>query len=111
MYKYWSEYGQQGQMIIYVIWATWIANILYTSILMLNFLITVFSETHERVLSNSIIYKFDTRLSLNLECMALLKTLGVIGDIDYIVLCSPVDEDVETEVEILGVITSLTSVV
>ena len=78
---------------------------------MLNFLITVFSETHERVLSNSIQFKYFTRLELNLEAVALLKTLGVIGDIDYIVLCSPVNEEEETEDDNLGVIVSLTSVI
>jgi hypothetical protein len=84
---------------------------MFTSLLMLNFLITVFSETHERVLTNSIIFKFSTYLDLSLEAMAVLKTLGVIGDIDYIVLCSSVNEDDETEDENLGIITSLTSVI
>ena len=46
-----------------------------------------------------------------MEAMAVLKTLGVIGDIDYIVLCSPVNEEEETEDENLGVIVSLTSVI
>ena len=84
---------------------------MFTSILMLNFLITVFSETHERVLSNSINFKYTTRLELNLESMALMKTLGAIGDIDYIVLCSPVNENEGTEDENHGIIVSLTSVV
>jgi hypothetical protein len=52
-----------------------------------------------------------TRLEFNIEFMALLKTIGIIRDIEYIVICSPVNEDIEKEVEILGVITSLTSVI
>ena len=52
-----------------------------------------------------------TRLEFNIECMALLKTIGIIRDIEYIVICSPVNEDIEKEIEILGVITSLTSVI
>ena len=111
LYKYWSDFGEQGKPIIYAIWTTWFANIMFTSILMLNFLITVFSETHERVLSNSIIFKYSTRLGLNLEAMAFMKALGLIGDIDYIVLCSPVIQDEEADNETLGVINSLTSVI
>ena len=51
-YKFWEEYSlkSEGLIIIYLIWITWIANFVFSSLLMLNFLITVFSETHERVL-------------------------------------------------------------
>jgi len=75
---------------------------------MLNFLITVFSETHERVLANSINYKYLTRAKLNVENLAFLKTIGVVRDIDYIVICSQMNEDVDSDVEVLGIITSLT---
>ena len=53
-YKFWEEYEnrQECMFIIYLIWITWIANFVFTSLLMLNFLITIFSETHERVLTN-----------------------------------------------------------
>ena len=50
---------------------------------MLNFLITVFSETHERVLANSIDYAYKTRADLNIECIAILKSLGMMGDVDH----------------------------
>jgi hypothetical protein len=58
-------------------------NILFSSLLMLNFLITVFSETHERVLANSIDYAYKTRADLNIECIAILKSLGMMGDVDH----------------------------
>ena len=78
---------------------------------MLNFLITVFSETHEKILANAINYTYLTRAQLNVECLAMLKTFGVIQDFDYIVICSPVDDEFEDDEEILGVITCLTSVI
>ena len=86
-------------------------NFLFLSILMLNFLITVFSETHERVLANSINFTYETRAKLNVEVLAMLKTFNLITDIDYMVVCSKMNEDVDDEVEILGVITSLTTVI
>jgi hypothetical protein len=78
---------------------------------MLNFLITVFSETHENVLANKINYIYLTRATLNVECLAMLKTFGIIQDFDYFVICSPVDDKIEGEVDTLGVITCLTSVI
>ena len=54
-YKFWEEESftkDQSNMIVRLIWATWIANIVFCSILMLNFLISVFSETHERILAD-----------------------------------------------------------
>jgi hypothetical protein len=78
---------------------------------MLNFLITVFSETHERVLANKINYTYLTRATLNVECLGMLKTLGFIQDFDYFVICSPVDDELEDEVDTLGVVTCLTSVI
>ena len=109
-YKFWEDFGVEGLVIIYLIWGTWIANFMFTSILMLNFLITVFSETHERVLANSINYTYLTRAKLNVECLAILKTFNIIQDIEYFVICSKMNEDVDEEVEIMGVITSLTAV-
>ena len=87
MYSFWIDMGDDGVVIIYLIWVIWILMILFTSVLMLNFLITVFSETHERVLANSVNYTYLTRASLNMECMAMLKTFGMVQDIDHVVLC------------------------
>jgi hypothetical protein len=58
-------------------------NILFSSLLMLNFLITVFSETHERVLANSIDYAYKTRAELNVECIAILKTFNFLGSLNH----------------------------
>jgi hypothetical protein len=74
--------------IIYLIWITWIVNILFSSLLMLNFLITVFSETHERVLTNSIDYAYKTRAELNVECIAILKSFKLLGNLDHQVITS-----------------------
>jgi hypothetical protein len=41
----------------------------------------------------------------------MLKTFGVIQDLDFIVICSPAEDEFEDDEENLGVITSLTSVV
>jgi hypothetical protein len=111
-YQFWDDFsGALGKTMIYLIWLTWVVMILVSSLLMLNFLITVFSETHERVLANSINYTYLTRASLNVECLAILKTFGFITDFDYIVICSPVDDEAEDDGEILGVITCLTTVI
>jgi hypothetical protein len=108
-YQFWDDFGGTGsRSMIYIIWLTWIMNILVCSLLMLNFLITVFSETHERVLANAINYTYLTRAQLNVECMAMLKTFKFITDFDYMVICSPVNDEFEDDVEIMGVITCLT---
>jgi hypothetical protein len=57
-YQFWDDFGSNGKIVILSIWGTWIVGILFLSLLMLNFLITVFSETHERVLANAIIYQY-----------------------------------------------------
>jgi hypothetical protein len=94
---------------IYTIWVTWTVNIVYCLLLMLNFLITVFGETHERVLATAINYTYLTRATMNVECLAMLKSLRVIQDFDYILICSPVDDEIEDDEESLGVINCLTS--
>ena len=53
-YKFWEDYEDRdlGLFIIYIIWFSWITNFVFSSLLMLNFLITIFSETHEKVLTH-----------------------------------------------------------
>ena len=46
-----------------------------------------------------------------MECLATLKTLKFIAEFDYIVICSPQDDENEDDEEVLGVITCLTSVI
>ena len=97
--------------VIVLIWITWMTNILFSSLLMLNFLITVFSETHERVLASSIDYAYKTRADLNIECIAILKSLGMMGDVDHQIITAVKNEEIEDEVEALGIITNLTEVI
>jgi hypothetical protein len=107
-YQFWIDFGGiWSKAMIFIIWLTWAVNIIFCSLLMLNFLITVFSETHERVLTNAINYSYLTRAQMNVECLGMLKTIKCLTDFDYIVICSP-DDETEDGVESLGVITCIT---
>ena len=112
-YKFWEDYKErkQGLFIIYIIWFTWIANFVFSSLLMLNFLITIFSETHERVLVNQLEYTYLTRAKLNKQSFALLKSFGLLDEVVFQVLTIPCHENIDDDDQMKGVITSLTSVI
>ena len=111
-YKFWEDYGSKtGNVVIYIIWATWIANFIFSSLLMLNFLITVFSETHERVLTNQLEYTYKKRAELNVECMSLMTLLHLFDDIVFSVITLSSEEDEQEEDAVKGVIANLTGVI
>jgi Trk-type K+ transport system membrane component len=58
-YQFWQDVEHPNRkIVVYLIWFTWVGCIVFASLLMLNFLITVFSETHEKVLANAIDYHY-----------------------------------------------------
>lgn len=65
---------------------------------MLNFLITVFSETYERILENSTQYNYIKRASFNVECLGMLNSFGVLSQIIFAVLTFRADEEEEENI-------------
>jgi hypothetical protein len=112
-YKFWEEFDySRGRYIIAIIWATWIANFVFSSLLMLNFLITIFSETHERVLTNQLEYTYYTRAVLNKQAFALLKSFHLLDETVYSVLTQAKSDSISgNEDEMKGIIQNLTKVV
>ena len=112
-YKFWEEYElkTRGLLIIYIIWFTWMANFVFSSLLMLNFLITVFSETHERVLTNQLKYTYMTRAKLNKQSFALLKSFSLLDEVVFSVLTIPSRENIDEDDDANGIIQSLTSII
>ena len=72
---------------------------MFSSLLMLNFLITVFSETHERVLANSVNFEYLTKSEFNVECLAFLKTFGLLKELDHQLVTLKANDGIDSEVE------------
>ena len=111
-YAFWEDYNSRyGTVVIYIIWGTWVANFIFTSLLMLNYLITVFGETHETILNtkNEITYK--SRAKANVEVISIMKVFHTLEDIVFSVVTMTADKADEEEDEIKGVIANLTNVV
>ena len=60
---------------------------------MLNFLIAIISQSYEDVMSKSEIFRYHTRVDLNLECLHVLDFLVTLDCFDTLLIISQNEED------------------
>ena len=72
---------------------------------MLNFLIAIISQSYEEVMSKAEIFKYKTRVDLNLECQQIFDFIGFLESFNTLLIVSQ-DEDVQSE-QWQGVVNSI----
>ena len=78
----WGESDFQGdrpddlvisQNMIIFIWLFWVATIFFINVILLNFMIALISQSYEKVISRSLVYKYQNRAEMNREYRLLKK--------------------------------------
>jgi len=73
-----------GYIFIYLIYIIWFADQILLTIILINFLIAVISDSYEEVMSSVIIYEYKQKSMLNRECLIIDKA----KNIDTSIACS-----------------------
>ena len=58
-----------GTLMIVIIWGAWLINIIIGTIMLLNFLIAIISESYAEVLDKQKFYRYQHKCEINLECL------------------------------------------
>ena len=73
---------------ISLIWMLWLFHQMIILVVLLNFLIAIISQSYENVMSKSMIFKYRQRVQLNLECLLILDTFGVLKPFNCMTIVS-----------------------
>ena len=92
---------------IIIIWSVWIFHQFMILIMLLNFLIAIISQSYEDVMSKSQIFKYKTRVDLNLECLRIIDFFVKLESFDTLLIISQNDEDIEDEQQWQGVVNTI----
>jgi len=71
---------------ISTIWIAWALNQFINLIILLNFLIALISETYGHVTRDYTVYNYGHRAAINQECRILMRFLGLLKPIDYLIV-------------------------
>jgi hypothetical protein len=83
---YESENTIPALIMIYVIWFIWFLNQIVVTIILLNFLIAIISQSYEQVMSISKIGLYNHRRDLNVTCQLMLRYFNLLKPMDYILI-------------------------
>jgi hypothetical protein len=91
-YQFWEQFENSDFMIL-CIWLTWLSSFLFTSILMINLLISVFFAAHQKAEDNHI----EWLATQNLDSLALLNSLHLLEPVVFQVLTMEKHEEKENK--------------
>jgi hypothetical protein len=80
---------------VYFIWFIWFCTQFINLVILLNFLIAIISQSYEDVMSRETFTRYSLRSHMNLECLLILQTFGMINEMDIFVLSANDGEDGE----------------
>ena len=77
LYDRWSDLVKNGTVseqneatiMITLIWIVWVLHQFLVLVILLNFLIAIISQSYENVMTKLDVFKYQTRVDFNLECM------------------------------------------
>ena len=85
-----------SQNMIIFIWVFWVITIFFINVILLNFMIALISQSYEKVISRSLVYKYQNRSEMNRE-FRLLNRMSFKPMDCLIIFAERMDEKVDDE--------------
>jgi len=101
---------RKANIMIALVWLTWVTHQFTVLIILLNFLIAIVSQSYENVMQKLEIFKYKVRVDFNVECLQVMDYFGLLEPIDTLIVIAQ-DEDTLDGNEWSGMINSIRSFV